>query len=762
MIDAEIGKHAAGFLLLVVLQSSSLLAVKFAAKEKGQRSSYTFSPQACLAVAELFKLTLSAGAVLRHEDVRLRGTWRGIQYILQSHISAKLILTYLGLGVAYALNNDLTFVVSTMADPGSVSLVKSFAPCLTALTVRLLYSRPLNTVQIIAILLISLGTILFQMDACHGTPKLSATAYYNMVVSVLITTFCSVINAETVKQAQCPLSIQNVLLYTVGTMANFIIHQSRFPGRSMFDGMSNPLALLITIINCFMGLAINWVYTFSNAIVKSVASCFSTALLVFLSSVFFDVPLTMQTVIGSSVVVLSTCVYMAIADPMNEAPQILGTSPVGQKLIPSRTSCLNLSMVMILACLSANLYFEIEIPDIVGLKRIVLNPINQTNPLAQLESDGRVNLSTESGTRLKHEVRGKMLNTSWDSDSVERNSLPLQKMAATSLGSVSWEPWRVSVNISSKLGAAVIVAHQYKVIKVSTCEFDFKYSNRTFRLRFCDDFKVWPYFWDGTVVPLPSSLQKHRQAQTTIKCHSSEIGKQTLMSKIANSARLQSREHYRTCAIVGGAEQTKAYGAEIDNAEAVIRVNLHGVNAESSMYVGRRCTHRIIDHVAFAALHFLRGGVPIRGGKINLAQLIAKENCTVVGSCVALTIGESSSCHACLRAFKEKKKSLSSSISNKIQVISPEIELKFFESMGVRGSQTGAITLALAQSMCDQIRVYGMSELSQATFLHGKIQYTRVGGKGKYQQAGPDALRMRVFAWQELMGLTGKVIFRRN
>lgn len=77
---------------------------------------------------------------------------------------------------------------------------------------------------------------------------------------------------------------------------------------------------LTILINSFIGLAITAVYKYADAVMKTLASCFAAAALVYLSAAFFSAPLTLTTVAGSTIVFLSTYVYFAHALTSAPAP----------------------------------------------------------------------------------------------------------------------------------------------------------------------------------------------------------------------------------------------------------------------------------------------------------------------------------------------------------------------------------------------------------------------------------------------------------
>jgi hypothetical protein len=317
-----VARQAVAFGVLVLLQTAILIAIKIASRDailQGFEKPFQFSPSASLAVAEFLKLFLSALAFLNDDAVKDRGVFLGFKESFSRHVSCRLASTYGLLSFAYATGNHLLVVLSTTVDPGSISLFKSMSPLWTVVVLWVMYSRPLNQLQWISIVIMTFGIVIVQVDACKGIPLLNVKAYEYLVLTVAITTGTSVVNAETVNKSACPLPLQNMILYSVGTVANSMFHFATFEG-PFFKGMHNHMAIIIIIVNTLQGLAINFVYKISTAIVKTVAQCFSMALLVYISAVLFDAPLRINTVIGSLLVILATYMYMRIALPMNDAP----------------------------------------------------------------------------------------------------------------------------------------------------------------------------------------------------------------------------------------------------------------------------------------------------------------------------------------------------------------------------------------------------------------------------------------------------------
>jgi hypothetical protein len=199
--------------------------------------------------------------------------------------------------------------------------------------------------QCLAVGLLSAGIVVVQVDACKGVAVLDPGAYFKLGISLAITTFTSVVNAETVRTSASPLSLQNILLYSVGMVTNTISHFVRSPQTNFFEGMLSTWAVVIITLNAVMGLVINAVYKYSNAVVKTVASCFAMAILVFLSAWIFGAPFTIHTVSGALVVMVATYIYMIIAVPMKQSTII--AVPMKQSTMSVRSMKTRFTFIMI-------------------------------------------------------------------------------------------------------------------------------------------------------------------------------------------------------------------------------------------------------------------------------------------------------------------------------------------------------------------------------------------------------------------------------
>jgi hypothetical protein len=162
-----VGVQVLGFVVLVLLQCSIYVVIKVASREavaRGEGKAFAFSPNASTTFAEFFKLVISLSLLFRHPEIQeaesaLAGLWR----VLSKHITTRLVITYMILGASYAKGNDLMFVLSTEADPGTIALVKSTPTFFSAMILWAVYKHPFNNLQWVTFGIITLGIIIVQV-----------------------------------------------------------------------------------------------------------------------------------------------------------------------------------------------------------------------------------------------------------------------------------------------------------------------------------------------------------------------------------------------------------------------------------------------------------------------------------------------------------------------------------------------------------------------------------------------------------------------
>ena len=289
---------------------------------------------------------------------------------LRSDLSPRLVVHLVCLASLYALNNHLAFVLFLYVDPASISLFKSWATGISAVILFRFFAQPISGLQWGAIALQVLGLVITLYDPClvsgggggggggggsggggsggggssgagGGTGTSTSTmttttttitttsstspllgSYLLLVLSVLITSVCSVWNEQVVKRFGASLYSQNVVLYSVGSALNvcvFYLAPSSYvavgvdvstgAAVSYFAGYSAAV-LGVIACNSLLGLAITVVYKYADAIIKTFASATGTGVLLVINTQLFGAPARLQAYMGVAVVFIASYTYL--------------------------------------------------------------------------------------------------------------------------------------------------------------------------------------------------------------------------------------------------------------------------------------------------------------------------------------------------------------------------------------------------------------------------------------------------------------------
>ena len=293
------------FVLLVGVQTFAILLFKLCQVN----GAYTFSPASSVALTEMCKLVL---AMFLHMQFRDKSK------PFFENVNTRMVLHYLGLSALYTANNQLSFYVLEVADPGTMSLGKSIAPYLCALLLRLT-GQLLHELQWVCVIIQCCAIAIVQYDNCSGSGILSLYAYGLIATATSITAITSVWNQLVIKGFDVPMNLQNAILYGFGSAiavsayvweAHHATHARRVP--PFFHGY-NALAALLVLFQAFHGLAVALVYKYADAIVKNFANSSVMALLIVISFYFFKLQTSVHSWLGIVIVLTTTYCYMNIA-----------------------------------------------------------------------------------------------------------------------------------------------------------------------------------------------------------------------------------------------------------------------------------------------------------------------------------------------------------------------------------------------------------------------------------------------------------------
>uniref|UniRef100_A0A7S2HXG2 CMP-sialic acid transporter n=1 Tax=Zooxanthella nutricula TaxID=1333877 RepID=A0A7S2HXG2_9DINO len=206
------------------------------------------------------------------------------------------------------MNNQISFYVYTLADPGTIFLFKAGSTLIVATIQCLCVGKRFSGEQWKAMLLQCVGMVVVQYNPCQSSARYQYMAYVLMAFSTLLTACCSVRNEYLVKNYTIGLNVQQMIMYCAGVVLNvsafFCLPNPNNHGAAVgfFDGYDSPLALGVVFSNAIIGLAVNAVYKYADAITKCVAGDVTAVLLCIVSAAFFGLKATVTMWCGVFVV----------------------------------------------------------------------------------------------------------------------------------------------------------------------------------------------------------------------------------------------------------------------------------------------------------------------------------------------------------------------------------------------------------------------------------------------------------------------------
>ena len=286
------------------------------ALSKSSGHSYSYNPASAITIAEVVKLLLSLSSYVNENDA----------YDFLSYVSINFALSYISLALIYCLNNQLTFTILSMTNPGNLTLFKSSTPFITAMLQRILFGTPLTKLRWACVVVLCSGLVTTQWNDCTMGFHIEKKAYFALVLSVVLTSLASVLNAKAIKSfSPIPLSLHNATLYLFGACFNAITYQLASAriiyinsDAGFFEGYDNIYAVLIIFFSSIIGILITLLYKYGDAVIKCFAQVISSIILVLLSVWIFDYQLTVTSFCGCLSVFAASYIYLILSPETDE------------------------------------------------------------------------------------------------------------------------------------------------------------------------------------------------------------------------------------------------------------------------------------------------------------------------------------------------------------------------------------------------------------------------------------------------------------
>ena len=215
----------------------------------------------------------------------------------------------------YAINNYLKFVMQLYFNPATVKMLSNLKVLVIALLLKVVMKRRFSIIQWEALALLLIGISVNQLQSLpEGTTALGLPvtmgAYIYTFIFVTVPSMASVYNEYALKsQYDTSIYLQNLFLYGYGAMFNFlgIVVTAIVKGPSSFDileGHSKATMLLIAN-NAAQGILSSFFFKYADTILKKYSSTVATIFTGIASAVLFGHKLTMNFLIGISIVFIS-------------------------------------------------------------------------------------------------------------------------------------------------------------------------------------------------------------------------------------------------------------------------------------------------------------------------------------------------------------------------------------------------------------------------------------------------------------------------
>eukprot|EP00173_Palmaria_palmata_P001044 Plantae.Rhodophyta-Palmaria_palmata.ctg1548.p2 GENE.Plantae.Rhodophyta-Palmaria_palmata.ctg1548~~Plantae.Rhodophyta-Palmaria_palmata.ctg1548.p2 ORF type:complete len:237 (+),score=38.89 Plantae.Rhodophyta-Palmaria_palmata.ctg1548:66-713(+) len=179
-----------------------------------------------------------------------------------------------------------------------------------------------------------LGLITAQYDSCAGKPVYGAEVYAVLLLTLLNSNIANVHNEYVIKNFEsASLATKNIYLYGIGAAVNIVVfvynRMTIAATPALFEGYGTA-AMCVVASNALIGITMNIVYKYADALVKTISSSLTAIILLVLSAMFFGGRADLMVFVGGSVLVAGTYLYFALGimeSKLADALDIQGGKP---------------------------------------------------------------------------------------------------------------------------------------------------------------------------------------------------------------------------------------------------------------------------------------------------------------------------------------------------------------------------------------------------------------------------------------------------
>ncbi|XP_059449261.1 CMP-sialic acid transporter 2 [Corylus avellana] len=292
--------------------------------------SFKFSPISVNFLTEVTKLIFAIVMLLlqaRHQKVGEKPLLSISTFVQAARNNVLLAVPAL----LYAINNYLKFTMQLYFNPATVKMLSNMKVLVIAVLLKIIMRRRFSIIQWEALALLLIGISVNQLRSLpEGSTALglpvATGAYICTVIFVTVPSLASVYNEYALKsQYDTSIYLQNLFLYGYGAIFNFlgILGTVIFQGPSSFDilqGHSKATMLLIAN-NAAQGILSSFFFKYADTILKKYSSTVATIFTGIASAALFGHTLTMNFLLGISIVFISMHQFFSSLSKVRDEPQ---------------------------------------------------------------------------------------------------------------------------------------------------------------------------------------------------------------------------------------------------------------------------------------------------------------------------------------------------------------------------------------------------------------------------------------------------------
>ncbi|KAF4368412.1 hypothetical protein CsatB_029463 [Cannabis sativa] len=231
----------------------------------------------------------------------------------------------------YAINNYLKFTMQLYFNPATVKMLSNLKVLVIAVLLKMIMKRRFSIIQWEALALLLIGISVNQLKSLPEGPTafglpISTGAYLYTLIFVTVPSLASVYNEYALKsQFDTSIYLQNLFLYGYGAIFNLlaILGMALYNGPGSLDllqGHSRATVLLICN-NAAQGILSSFFFKYADTILKKYSSTVATIFTGIGSALMFGHKLTMNFILGISIVFISMHQFFSPLSKAKEEPQ---------------------------------------------------------------------------------------------------------------------------------------------------------------------------------------------------------------------------------------------------------------------------------------------------------------------------------------------------------------------------------------------------------------------------------------------------------